>query len=286
VILTGNAGDGKTAFIQQVEASARQFGATVTPTDSLGSRFVLEGRQFRTLYDGSVETTAMSNQQMLASFFNDFAGDDPPTADVSLVAAMNEGKLIDFLSRSTSHRWLSKTILDHLQKEVALPEDMVLVNLNLRAVVDASPEQTDSLFDQILDRYVADEFWAPCDACPARFRCPVKFNVDTFRLRSVVGLPDKEAKEVESHNTCARAARSRLKSVFQMLHFRKRIHVTVRDLRSVLAFVLFGKHTCSNSTVIVSSNRFCEAAFDAVERSPFPRTSGRCGPLRYAATRS
>jgi len=40
------------------------------------------------------------------------------------------------------------------------------------------------------------------------------------------------------------------------------------------------------STVIVSSNRFCRAAFDAVEMSPFPRTSGRCGPLRYAATRS
>jgi len=35
VILTGNAGDGKTAFIQQVEASARQRGATITPTDSL-----------------------------------------------------------------------------------------------------------------------------------------------------------------------------------------------------------------------------------------------------------
>jgi len=80
----------------------------------------------------------------------------------------------------------------------------------------------------------------PCDACDARFRCPVKFNVDTFRLRSVVGLPDREAKEVKSHNACARAARSRLKSVFQMLHFRKRIHVTVRDLRSYLRLSSLG----------------------------------------------
>ena len=245
VILTGNAGDGKTAFIQKLEEAAQSRGASITKTDSLGSRFVLDGRPFKTLYDGSVELPTLTNPELLSQFFEDFAGPDPPTADVCVVAAMNEGKLVDFLSRSTEYRWLSEMLLGHLQKDVALPSDMVLVNLNVRAVVDGSPGQTASLFDQILDRYVAEEFWTPCDACAARHRCPVKFNVDTFRIRPVAGLDDKDTQAVESTNESARVARSRLKSIFQMLHFRKRIHMTVRDLRSVLAFVLFGKHSCS-----------------------------------------
>lgn len=244
VILTGNAGDGKTAFIQKLEEAAEDAGAAVSHTNSLGSEFELTGCTFRTLYDGSVELAGTSNQEMLASFFSEFAGDTPPTSDTCLVVAMNEGKLIDFLSQTTQFRWLSITLLNHLQLDAALPEDIALVNLNLRSVVDASRAQTDSLFDQILDRYVAEEFWTSCDGCPARHRCPVKFNVDTFRLRSTSGLSEKEAEAVQERNISARIARSRLKSIFQILHFRKRIHVTVRDLRSVLAFTLFGKQTC------------------------------------------
>jgi hypothetical protein len=244
VILTGNAGDGKTAFIQKLEEEAAVRGAVITKPDSLGATFVLGGRRFKTLYDGSVELAGTSNQKMLSDFFGDFKGDTTPTASTSLVAAMNEGKLLDFLSHTREYGWLSGTILAHLHHSAPLPDDMVLVNLNLRAVVDASRDRTDSLLDHILDRYVAEEFWGACDGCPARHRCPVKFNVDTFRIRPTAGLTDADRAGVELRNQSALVARSRLKSIFQMLHFRKRIHVTVRDLRSVLAFALFGKHTC------------------------------------------
>jgi hypothetical protein len=168
---------------------------------------------------------------------------------------MNEGKLLDFLSHTTEFGWLSSVILAHVQHDTALPDALVLVNLNLRSVVDASRGKTDSLLDQILDRYVAEEFWSACDGCPARHRCPVKFNVDTFRIRPTAGLTDAERAGVEERNQSALIARSRLKSIFQMLHFRKRIHVTVRDLRSVLAFTLFGKQTCAQiETEVASGN--------------------------------
>jgi hypothetical protein len=253
VILTGNAGDGKTAFIQKVEEAAVTRGATPTPHGSLGSRFVLDGRQYQTLYDGSVEVPGASNQQMLTDFFSDFAGETPSYADVCVVAAMNEGKLVDFLSQTTTYPWLSRTLLDHLQKDAALPDDIAVVNLNLRAIVDSTSAQTNCLLDQIVDRYVAEEFWTMCDQCEARLRCPVKFNVDTFRYRSTAGLDEKDREAVEAHNLSARVARSRLKSLFQMLHLRKRIHMTVRDLRSVLAFMLFGKHTCAQIEADIQS---------------------------------
>src|SRR5512143_3040541 len=56
VILTGNAGDGKTAFIQKVEEEAKSCGADIQRRDSLGASFMLGGLVFRALYDGSVET--------------------------------------------------------------------------------------------------------------------------------------------------------------------------------------------------------------------------------------
>lgn len=273
VILTGNAGDGKTAFIQKLEEAAEQRSAQLQRTDSLGSRFTLSARRFKTLYDGSVELAGTSNLEMLEGFFADFRGADPPTDNACAVVAVNEGKLIAFLSQSTKFPWLSNMLLAHLQLGAPLPDQVVVVNLNLRAVTDASPTQTSCLLDCILDRFVAEEFWTPCDRCSARHRCPVKFNVDTFRFRSLAGLDERDTEEVSRHNDSARVARSRLKSIFQMLHFRKRVHVTVRDLRSVLAFVLFGKHTCQQIEAAISAGTadftdryYYNAVFNRTER--------------------
>ena len=245
VVLTGNAGDGKTAFIQKLEQAATDRGAMLHKADLLGSRFSLNGTTFHTLYDGSVEVPGSTNLAMLEEFFSDLSGDSESKTSTCTVAAMNEGKLIDFLSHSTRFSWLSRTLLDHLQKNSPLPDGVVVVNLNLRSIVDASRDETDCLFDQILDRYVSEEFWLACDECDARHKCPVKFNVDTFRLRTTDELNEKDVEQVIARNASAQIARSRLKSVFQMLHYRKRIHITVRDLRSALAFTIFGKATCA-----------------------------------------
>ena len=103
VILTGNAGDGKTAFIQKLEEEAQTHGSQIEKTDGLGASFSLGGKPFRTLYDGSVETLGCSNQQMLVEFFAELAGDNSPESSTCLVAAMNEGKLRDFLSHTDGY---------------------------------------------------------------------------------------------------------------------------------------------------------------------------------------
>ena len=244
VILTGNAGDGKTAFIQKVEEAAVSRGSVRKNWTLHGAEFDNGGRHFTTLYDGSIDVDGKSNTAVLNDFFKEFEGATPPTTEICRVAAMNEGKLRDFFSNSKKHSWLSRILLDHLQLDKPLPDDVVLVNLNLRSVVDANEGISDCLLDQILDRYVAAEFWDECQNCPSRYRCPVKFNVDTFRIRSVAGLQGKELDDIEKYNEEARAARVRLKSLFQILHFRKRLHLTIRDVRSVLAYALFGKKTC------------------------------------------
>jgi hypothetical protein len=273
IILTGNAGDGKTAFIQKIEEMVEKLGSTVHRNNHLGSEFVLYGKKFLTLYDGSMETKGDTNQEMLLQFFSEFSGDSVPNTSTCLIVAMNEGKLRDFLSCTSGFRWLSTTILDHLQKGTTLPDDVALVNLNLRSVVDASFTQTSCLFDQVLDRYVANKFWEDCEGCAARLRCPVKFNIDTFRLHSTSGLVGKDLAAVDVQNDAARKARTRLKTIFQVLHFRKRIHMTVRDLRSVLAFMIFGKKTCVEidaeiqaGNVDFTSRYYYNALFDSYEK--------------------
>jgi len=273
VILTGNAGDGKTAFIQKIEEMAEINGSVVRRNNHLGSEFILQGKKFLTLYDGSMETEGSTNKKMLKQFFREFSGDTAPTTSTCFIVAMNEGKLRDFLSRTTGFLWLSTTILDHLQKGTTLPDDVALVNLNLRSIIDASFFQTACLFDQVLDRYVANEFWDACEGCAARIRCPVKFNIDTFQIRPTTGLAGKDLDAVEVQNEAAHKARTRLKTIFQVLHFRKRIHMTVRDLRSVLAFTLFGKKTCSEinaeiqaGNVDFTSRYYYNALFDSQEK--------------------
>jgi hypothetical protein len=273
VILTGNAGDGKTAFIQMLEKFVKDQGINVERQDSLGSQFVIGGRPYRTLYDGSVDSENQSNLDMLMDFFASLEGNTKPSRNLSLVVAMNEGKLRDFLSHSTNHGWLSRTLLAHLRKNEPLPADMAVVNLNLRSIVDATSELGDCLFDKILDRYVANEFWIACDSCPAKERCPVKFNVDTFRYFSTEGLAEGDAQATKERNEAAKKARTRLKIIFQVLHFRKRIHITVRDLRSILAFTLFGKKKCpqiegeiQSGDVDFTNRYYYNAIFNETER--------------------
>jgi hypothetical protein len=273
VILTGNAGDGKTAFIQKLEEAAVSRGSVRTNWTAHGSEFDNAGRHFTTLYDGSIDVDGKSNAAVLDDVFKDFEGNSPPTAEICRVAAMNEGKLRDYFSASKKHNWLSSVILDHLQLNKPLPDDIVLVNLNLRSVVDAQEQTSDCLLDRILDRYVAPEFWEDCQNCPSRYHCPVKFNVDTLRLYPEAGLAGKELEDAQKYNAEARAVRVRLKSLFQILHFRKRIHLTIRDVRSVLAYALFGKKTCKQieqeiqaGDVDFTPRYYYNAIFDATEK--------------------
>ena len=69
VLISGNAGDGKTAFIQQVEDEARRRGASVVPYGTgNGTQFELNGRHYQTNYDGSQDEGDKINDDVLRQF--------------------------------------------------------------------------------------------------------------------------------------------------------------------------------------------------------------------------
>ncbi len=69
VILTGNAGDGKTAFIQHVERIATDRKTNLLTQTENGSTFLLNGVTYQTLYDGSQDFEGAANDAVPNGFF-------------------------------------------------------------------------------------------------------------------------------------------------------------------------------------------------------------------------
>lgn len=229
VVITGNAGDGKTSFIKQVEDEARQRGANPESYGTgNGTRFDLNGRQFQSNYDGSQDEGAKVNDEVLREFFSPFGGprsDSWPTNQTRLIA-VNEGRLIDFLEQFAAQFPLLKRIINR-GLSTGTPEDgTIVVNLNLRSVVAASPELP-SILDRLVKRLVEPQFWAPCQKCDLRDRCYAYHNALTF-----------------ANPTAGPQALERLGLLYRLVTLRAKFHITLRHLRSALAYTIAGTRDC------------------------------------------
>jgi hypothetical protein len=233
VILSGNAGDGKTAFIQSIEERLLKEQIQFSKKTDNGCVFSINGISYQTLYDGSQDFEGTKNDTVLASFFHEFEGDKLPTSQFTKVIAINEGKLRDFILNKPQYRWLGRQIHHYLDYQHFKPhESLVFINLNLRSVVDKD-NGTDSIFDLLLDKFLDKDksagFWEDCTPqnCDYSERCYIKFNIDNL-------LDQKKGAEI----------RRRLKRLLLAVYFRKQRHITMRDLRSILSLILFNKYTC------------------------------------------
>ena len=91
VIVTGNAGDGKTAFLQQVEAYFGTLGVTAAAlSTNNGTSWEHAGLQFRTNYDGSQDEGDVQNDDVLASFLGPFSGSSLGVQDRPSSSARNQ----------------------------------------------------------------------------------------------------------------------------------------------------------------------------------------------------
>ncbi|WP_411845625.1 protein kinase [Roseibacillus persicicus] len=235
VVISGNAGDGKTAFIQQVETAAKNEGASITQeSHGNGVRFEYKGRAFRSNYDGSQDEGDTVNDAVLLDFFGPYQGDDGaswPQNETRLIA-INEGRLIDFLEQHAEKFRALKTLIASGFK-TGIPEDgIAVVNLNLRSVT-ARPTQGDgseelSILEGLLKKMVKPTFWQPCAECDLADRCYAYHNARTFQDK-VSGPQIIE----------------RLQKLYTLTTLRAKLHITLRDLRSALAFMLVGTRNCS-----------------------------------------
>ena len=228
VVISGNAGDGKTAFIQQFEAFAESKGAQLQ-RGANGAVFQLKGHTYQSNYDGSQDEGDERNDIVLQKFFAPFTGNDIaswPENQTRLIA-INEGRLVDFfLEHEEEFPLLAKQIQQGLAGSA--PEDgIAVINLNLRSVVAEPEEDQPSIMERLIVRMTQQEYWQACEKCDLKGKCFAYHNARTFQD------PVAGPKVIE-----------RLKMLYTITHLRGRLHITMRDLRSALAFMLVGTQDC------------------------------------------
>lgn len=246
VIITGNAGDGKTAFIKSLEKYVIAHDGHMDQPTPNSSILTYQGTQFITNYDGSQDEGAeRANDKVLNEFFATFTDEqlaqNAAKKRVHLIA-INKGRILDFFmdgDNSSQFSQLADTIKNFFDPDETtrpLPDWLTIIDLNNRSIVAADSDEADkSIFERQLEELLRPEFWSPCQTCALKDRCFIKYNADTL-----------------ADPTSGPTVRERLRTLFEIVHLRRKLHITMRDMRSALSWMIFRDHNCDNVAELLS----------------------------------
>ncbi len=248
VILCGNAGDGKTALLQHLAAELG-FGSYPSASRVL-NHTLADGTRVNMNLDGSAAWRGQSADQILDEFLEPFQQGPPAEKQVSLLA-INDGRLFEWIEGVERRKGgqatpLTRLLSGLLQKETVGQELYVrFVNLNQRSLVgslshDGKQIETNflnRLIDQLYGGAETKSFWLPCLSCSAQPHCRV---FQTAQLLGPATFPMAAPPEARTR------ARERLTEAFQAVHLRGETHITVREVRAALVYILFGTEYCSD----------------------------------------
>ena len=208
-----------------------------------GATIELDGSASRPTGTDRRTRATTSNDDVLEEFFAPYAGDDPqPRAHETRLIAINEGRLLDFIAdeeRRGRYRALSARARAGARRRSSSGEDWLLVvNLNLRALTLAGEPPRSDIVGATLERFADARLWEPCATCRAQRQCYAKANA--AQLRDPVLGP---------------RARERIRQTLDVVRLRRRMHITMRDLRSALAFMVAGNRRCEEIVELVDAEQ-------------------------------
>ena len=273
VLLFGNAGDGKTAFLQQLAVGLR---ADRHPpaSDRVWEGHAGAGVPVLINFDGSAALGDRSADDMLDEIFAPFHNDGYRHDRIHLVA-VNSGKLLEWVERvedsDGGETWLTRQLRRAMGSWAVEADDRIdpdprirLIDLNTRSLVggiSADTGETSMKFlDDLIDRFagVGDpDAWRVCRTCSAQDRCTARISAHELTeggKRSLI--------------------RERLGIALQTCHQRGTVHITSRELRGTLSYIFFGMKSCEevHADERASPEPFWQRAFDAT-------SDGRQGSL-------
>lgn len=243
VLLCGNAGDGKTSLLQHL---AEKFGITRHQSaNRIWTATTADGLVLRANLDGSAAWNGRSANELLDEILRPFLN-GMPQDDIAHLLAINDGRLYEWLENRerefgpSSFSRALRSFLSHDNGDGEPPSHIQFISLNHRSLVGGrtpSGEWSDDFLDRLIPRLLggeqASQIWSPCLKCEAWDRCNAGPNA--HRL-----LADSNTQQGQ----LGQRLRSRLSDAFQAVHQRGQIHITTRELRGVLSYVLFGVNSC------------------------------------------
>lgn len=231
VLLCGNAGDGKTAFLQNI---ATHLGLEVgTSAERIWDTTLADGLRVYANLDGSASYQGRSAKELLDECFAPFQLGDFPDDLVHLLA-INDGKLLEWLGEQGEDSSLGEQLYDALSDDTSsLNPRIRFIDLNKRSLVGGFSNESSSLSShfvkELLDKMLGEEsdIWTPCHSCTAQPRCHAWASVSALRS-----------------DASGEIVRQRLVKALLAVHQRGEIHITARSLRAALVYIFFGTLEC------------------------------------------
>ncbi len=257
IFLSGNPGDGKTAFLEQVqqELQKKQAIQKKERSDLSGWEWEYKGHIFRSCYDASESNAGLSADEQLSEKLHGLEGTTEPSTSLTLLIAINDGRLEDYFTRKrATFPWVAKQLERRNESEV-LPSSVWVIDLKKRTFVTMPGKKETSVFRQVLKSLVAPEKWLICEECAAQTVCPIRNNALALRESKVA---------------------RRLEFLFLLSYLRQQRHTTMRDLRSAIAYLVTGNKSCTqvhsayeatDTGVSLLSYTYWQSAFAPVEKS-------------------
>jgi serine/threonine protein kinase len=224
VFLSGNPGDGKTAFLAQVQATLEQQGAERIQHDASGWEMLHNGHTFRSCYDASESHAGTSADEQLTARMHELAGETAPDAPITVLVAINDGRLVDYFTRQQARfGWLA-TQIEQARQATALDQLPVwVVDLKQRAFVHLPHQTQPSVLQRVLQCLIDESQWEICHDCASQAVCPIQHNAAALRNSAI---------------------RERLEYLLLITHLRQQRHTTMRDLRSALSYLITSNIGC------------------------------------------
>ncbi|MCX8034319.1 MAG: NERD domain-containing serine/threonine-protein kinase [Thermodesulfovibrio sp.] len=261
VILLGNAGDGKTAFLQNL---AKNLSLPIQHSSKrLWDYEHRYGLKIKANLDGSASYQGKTAEELLDEFFEPFIKNEIPQNTVYLLA-INSGPLQAWLyqkdENSPLFNYLEKALLGDFSD---LPENYRVIDLNNRSLVGNIDNVNRTINTDFLDKLIEKllgkpENWNPCQTCISSTYCHV------WEIVKIL-LEDLEK---------ANLIKSRLYKAIQAVHQKGDIHITTRELKAALCYIIFGIHYCRDihEDPSICNERYYDRAFN-------PQTLHRQGDL-------
>ncbi|MGI8477282.1 MAG: protein kinase domain-containing protein, partial [Thermomicrobiales bacterium] len=227
VFLSGNPGDGKTAFLEKVRDRLKRDGAQILgAADPSGWEAETGGHVYRACFDASESVAGLSADEQLANRLRGHDGHDPDR-NLTVLVAINDGRLAEVMEAFPARfPWLTGELnratadgADREQEQNRENRPVWLVDLKQRSYVSLAPAQeASSVMRQMLDSMTSEHRWQ--GGMP-----DTRVLAENAAALRRIG-PDSQAE--------------RLERLLLLAHLRGDRPTTVRDLRSALALIITG----------------------------------------------